>query len=210
MTKIFVDIETLPGPVMPGLDKIEAPKNYKNPEKIRIYKVENQEKLWRKEALTSHKGIILCIGFAFGDGEVECLYNGAPDEQEIMIELDSRLKYIADNLVWIGKSTAFDCLFLYQRAVKYRCLNILDHLNPVLKLRHNIIDITNLFGQWLDYRYMVSLDDMAAFFGLESSKSIMTGAHVFSNWQAGNHKMIQQYNKADVELTRQLYNLLKF
>ena len=204
MTQLFVDIETLPGPTMPNLDDIAAPKNYKNAEKILAYKEDNQEKLWKKEALLSHKGRILCIGYAINDEPVQCLYDGWSDEEALMKKFNTALSSIHDNVDWIGKSTQFDCMFLYQRAVKYKCASVLAHLNPTT--RQNIKDITWDFGRFLDYRYMVSLDDMAHFFNVESSKEIMRGSEVFDYWMAGKHALIEKYNKADVELTRILYN----
>lgn len=205
MTKIYIDIETLPSGRMPGLDEMQAPKNYKDEKKIQAWKEDKQEDVWRKEALVSHQGRILCIGYAINDQDACCLYDGLPDEEIVMIELDNVLHQFKD-VQFVGKSTSFDVLFIYQRALKYRCLNILQHLNP--RQKRNIFDITYEFGNWVDYRYMVSLDNMAKFFNLPSSKGEVTGANVFDHWRMGNHSKILKYCIADVELTRQLFLLM--
>ena len=68
-TNLFIDMETLPttdGAVIERIiAEIEAPSNYKDPEKIAAYKAEKAASVVAKTALDGSLGRIAVIGFAF-------------------------------------------------------------------------------------------------------------------------------------------------
>ena len=63
--KIFIDIETIPSETMPSLDDLQAPANYKDEAKIKAWKEANQVEAWKKQALNSMQGRIICIGWSW-------------------------------------------------------------------------------------------------------------------------------------------------
>jgi predicted PolB exonuclease-like 3'-5' exonuclease len=199
MNCLYIDIETIPSDRMPDVSDIEAPSNYKDQLKIKAYKEDKQFDEWKKEALVSHKGRILCIGYALNDEPVQILTG---TEEEIMFGFDaiygSQFKYIVGHNV-----ASFDLKWIYQRAIKYglQCRRSL----PTKK--DGVFDTMTMWGG-LDWKDMTSLANIATFLGLPYKKE-MSGSSVFDLWQANKLGMIYDYCKNDVEIVREIFNRIK-
>lgn len=182
VTDVYIDIETIPGPVQPSLESIQAPANYKDPEKIAAYKQGAVEDEWRKEALLSHRGRILCIGWAVDDEETKCVVNVGGEDvtmESFWSELNASLpRESACSVRWVGFNvTTFDLQWLRHRAVKYG-LRELAYQLPADRYPRNVFDIRSW---WLgpDYQGKGKLEDIAAFFGIEGKAEGKIGrAHV--------------------------------
>lgn len=201
---IFIDIETVPSESMPSIEEIEVPKTIKKPESIQKYKTDPDkiEEQYHKESLQSHKGRILCIGIAINNSEPAVIVGKT--EEQIIKSLDKVIgKYRRIN--WIGFYVKFDLLWIYQRAIKYRCKNIIESINTN-RYEGNIIDIIHLMGGCIDYKYRISLDKTLKFLGLESSKKGIDGSLVFQFWKEEKIDEILNYCKDDVKVTRDIYN----
>ena len=194
MINIFIDIETIPSEVKPSLDEIKAPANYKDEAKILAYKIDNQEEEWKKQALLSHAGRIICIGYALNDDPAQII-SGSEREitlkfSEILSENKNKMKY------FIGHNIrAFDLKFLQHRLWKYGS----SERFPRGKYSGNILDTMVEFG-CNDYRDMTSLSNVAKFFDLPAKAG--KGSDVFDWWQKGELDTIYEYCKGDVELVR--------
>ena len=202
---LFIDIETLPSDEMPSLDEIKAPGNYKDPAKIQAYKEDNQIELWRKEALISHKGKILCLAYAVNDDEPTVLTG---TELEIMTSFNDFLKgldHTVHQILWVGHNVIFDLKFIKQRGWKFGLKEVARH-TPSSRDK-NIFDTMKVFT--LDeYNNFISLDNCCKFLGIESSKGDLDGSKVFDYHQAGRDDEIYEYCAKDVSVSRKLYKAL--
>ena len=111
---IVIDIETIPGDNMPDLDDFTAPSNYKDPVKIKNYKIEKANESYLKQGLKSYKGKILCIGFKVNDNAVHCIHDA--DEKK-MLETFTEVLKSYNGLKFIGHNVTFDLGFLFHRAL---------------------------------------------------------------------------------------------
>jgi len=203
--RIFIDIETIPGPVRPEPHEVSAPANYKDPEKIRAYQEANIDEAYRKQALDSMTGRIWCIGVA--------LENDAPvtfvgDDERVLLEQLSDFVRQADpmhkDIVWIGHNAAsFDMRWVWRRCMKYELSYLAFYILPD-KYKGNIKD-TMLIWACGDTRDYVSLDKLAQFLGLGEKTPGMDGSKVYDLWVAGDTKACTDYCARDVELTRAVY-----
>lgn len=198
---IFIDIETLPSGTYPSVDEIDVPKNYKNPETIQKYIENNIEKIYKRQALDSTQGRVLCIGIAVNGGDPAVIVGDS--EEHLFLKLDALL--VLSDYQWIAHNAKFDLLWLYQRAIKYNCRKLFKMINPE-RYKGNIIDTIDLLGGCVDYTYKISLDNAAQFLNLETSKGDVHGANIYDNWMAGNHAEIFKYCKDDVRLLREIFN----
>lgn len=133
---LFLDIETIPGPIKPDVSEVKVPANYKDEAKIRAYQEEHLEEAWRRQALDSMSGSIICIGYALEDGPVTtfCVEDEAKvvsDFAALVGELQGRY---SEPLNWCGWNIAtFDLPWLWRKAVKYglaRLRNAIPRDNP--------------------------------------------------------------------------------
>lgn len=211
ISNIYIDIETIPGPVQPSPESIQAPANYKDPEKIAAYQKNGVEDEWRKESLLSHKGRILCIGWAIDDDEpmTALAHEDGGGEGVAMTAfwqfLDANLpRESARSIQWVGFNlTTFDMNWLRHRAVKYGLRSLAGHI-PADRYPRNVFDVRTWWNG-PDYQGKGKLDEIAAFFGIEGKQSGMDGSKVFDYWRAGRLEEIAAYCRRDVELTRELH-----
>ena len=205
MPAITIDIETFSGWNKPSLDDIEAPSNYKDPDKIKAYKEENLDKIWRKQALNSLKGQIICIGYALNDGDVEVLFD--EDEKKLLMQFNDVISKYPYGILIGHNLLRFDIPWLYHRSIKYR-LSSLKSILPHGKRDTDMInDTMSLFSSTIygsDGYY--SLDEIAKFLGLNPKES--SGADIHDMFVAKEYDKIKEHCKYDVELTRQVYKLI--
>jgi len=202
MRRIFLDIETIPGPVKPDPSEVEAPANYKDPEKIRAYQEAGVDKAWRGQALDSLKGSIICIGFAEDDGPTRAFVG---DESDVMEKFAAFCRPSMTLPEIIGFNLRqFDILWLRHRAYRYG-LNDLATSLPWQRYDKRVLDLREVWTGG-DPRGRGTLDEICKFVGLGGKSG--SGSQVFEMWQAGRLDDIAEYCRDDVRLTRELWKTM--
>jgi 3'-5' exonuclease len=195
MKKLFLDIETIRGPIPPSIDDIEAPANYKDPEKIAAYKAAALDKEWAKQALQSHKGRIVCAAFAIDNGEVECITG---DEKYILENINEATEQLTTP---VGHNVAFDLLFIAHRGLAHGIS--FDSFRPTSKWDKPYIDTMELASFGLQWRYMISLSDLCDLCDIE--RPYGKGEDVQAQWDAGKLDEIKKHCISDVKAVRECY-----
>jgi 3'-5' exonuclease len=212
MPRIYIDIETFAGPDKPEPESIPAPANYKDPAKIAAYQSEKVDEVWRKQALDSMAGQIICIGYAIAHGPVRTITVGqdAKNERHAMelLGADASCIRTLDTLEWVGHNfQGFDGVWLRRKAIKYGLVDLARSIN-LDRYRGNVRD-TMLMWSPHDARDRVSLGNIAEYLCLGEKNG--NGADVHDLWLAGRKREIAEYCRQDVELTRAVYkHLAKF
>lgn len=202
MTRVFVDIETLP----PNKEDL-----------VRFPKICNcDEEQFRKLALTGDYGRVLAIGVIIERND-QIISSGVlgRERQSLLFHLDERRtlrafwrllkEFRPDRDVIIGHNIiSFDLPFLYKRSV-------INRVNPTIELcfaryrSRPLFDIMCEWNKW-DMKKLISLDELARILGLESSKQDgLDGSHVYDRFCEGCHQEIADYCMRDVRLTREIY-----
>lgn len=199
--RIFIDIETIPGEEMPSLDDIQAPANYKDEAKIKAYKEANQVELYKKQALDSMKGRIICIGAIWGSRyfntcatlEELNLARFAQDIKDIIDEIRSPLMFVGWNI------SGFDLPWLWRKAIQYD-LRELRRSIP----KDNRTCYIDLMKVWAaDYKDYVSLDNCAKYLGIPHDTE--KGSCVYDWWKSGDIDKIAEHCRKDIETTIEIY-----
>lgn len=215
MRNLYIDIETIPGPLVPSVEELEflAPKTMKKAETIRQWAEENQITEYRKQALDSMQGEILAIGYAWNEEPPICLCRGQdmPGEVEVLRAFEQAIEERMELMgqmcpVWIGHNIrSFDLPWLWRKALKYRLNNLAMRI-PRERYSKEIEDTMEIWSA--DYKDRVSLDRIAAFLGIEGKVQGMTGATVYDAWQAGEIERIAGYCMGDVEAVRGVHDII--
>lgn len=208
---VYLDIETLPSPNPPALETIKAPANYKDPAKILAYQQEAQETEWRKEALDSMKGSILCIGYMLDEEEAHSFTVGLDGtEEEVLRKFENVIieenggRVLPDWIAFNGHG--FDLPWIWRRAIKHG-LDFLPGMINFDRYRGNIIDPMRLWCPH-DYRGYVKLGDLAAFLGIGAKTQGFDGSMVFDAWREGRLEEIAAYCRDDVQLLAAVHRAL--
>lgn len=199
--KIFIDIETTPSCTLPPLEDFKAPANYKDAAKIMEYRQNAQFEAYKKQALNSMHGQIVCIGYA---------YNGLTNTIKFLPERDClelfyfRLKEIVDDIretpTFIGWNIAtFDLPWLWRKAVQYNLPSLRAFIPK--DNRNLYIDLMKLWSA--EYKDYVSLDNCAKFLGIEHEGG--SGSDVFDWWQSGEIEKIAYHCEQDIKTTMEIY-----
>ncbi len=201
-TIIFLDIETFSGDKKPDLDTIKVPASYKKDEAILKYRIENQEREWRKESLQPLKGKIICTGLAIND-EDPYIINGT--EEEIILELDkviAKTKGLFEVVAFNGKG--FDYNWLAFRAFKFEAKTISGFLRGLTRYDERWKDLAETV-KFFDYKVYYKFDDICKYFGIKSPKTKLSGDKVFDYYLDGKMDEIEEYCLDDVRALRELY-----
>ena len=213
MQNVFIDIETIPGPEKPKKSEVSPPGNMKKAETIAKWFAEKgetaREELWKKQALESLKGRVICIGFAVEDNPVEALC--WENEEEMlkgfwsMVQEQNRF---GDPVRWVGfNNRSFDMNWLYHRAVKYGMKDLAIQI-PRKRYSDSIIDLREVWNGG-DWQAKGKQDELAAFLGTHRKTDGLDGSKVFKLWQQGKLEEIASYCKDDVEGVRDMYHKLE-
>lgn len=223
---VFLDIETLPTNdpevIAEFSASITAPAQYKKPESIEQWLVENREAaLAEKIAKTSFDGLygrIACIAWAFDDGQV--LSTDATDsETDCLAEFFQSIRdYPAieynggtatQPLTFVGHNIAgFDIPFIKHRAI------ILGVTPPssfrmAMSARPWGSEVADTMLMWSqDREKRASMDKLCRAFGIPG-KGEFDGSMVAATWTADPKKVIS-YCTDDVRRTREIYKRLTF
>lgn len=211
MHQITIDIETIPGPVMPSIEELmeKAPASYKKPESIRAWAEENQMEQYRKQALDSMQGEILAVGWAYNGDKPTChIRVDGMSEYDL---LNVATEYIVPTAkmqrglapTWVGHNVKnFDLPWLWRKCIKYG----LYDLARVIPRGRYPKDVEDTMEMWAtDYKDHVSLSKIAAFLGIDGKTNGLDGSMVYDAWCAGEYDRITEYCVGDVELTREIH-----
>jgi 3'-5' exonuclease len=207
--EIFIDIETIPGPVRPELHEVKIDARLKDPEKVKAAQQEGLEDAYRKQALDSMAGRIWCIGVAFNDEPAVALIGD--NEADLISQLGHAIfeakEIDGENVVWVGhNAVGFDIKWLWRKAHQHGSLYVRHHIN-IDRYKGNVRD-TMLMWACGDSRDYVKLDALAKCLGVGEKTPSMDGSKVYDLWLAGDADACAEYCKDDVELTRAVYRRL--
>jgi hypothetical protein len=207
------------------------PKNYKDEDKIAQWyeaqetklKVKYKEDLvaqqvkqadqHSKQSFNSLEGQIICIGYKIesvlpGIEPISGVVMEATERETIQGFSDILTKLIESNakytpIMWIGHNLAkFDIPYIFHKAIKYNC-KLKSYLPKSSK------DYFDTMRQWAptDYNRLTSLKKIAKFLGIEQSGT--DGSMVWDMYKEGNFKDIVKYCAEDVDITNQVYKLIR-
>lgn len=202
--RIFIDIETIPGEEMPSLDDIQAPANYKDEAKIKAYKEANQIEIYKKQALDSMKGRIICIGYSSQYESGYLCQRDGEDEGIILNGFGNIIKNISykirSPLMFVGWNiSTFDLPWLWRKAIQY---DLRDLRRAIPKdNRTCYIDLMKVWSA--DYKDYVSLDNCAKFLGIPHDTE--KGSCVYDWWKSGDIDKIAEHCRKDIETSIEIY-----
>ena len=236
---LYFDIETIPNQSESALkqiqaeiekekEKIAAPGNYKDPEKIAEFlnlkrcELDRQaDANWRKTALDGGSGHIAAICWAINDGEVigHRLSWPVVNEREVIVEFfDSVTNAIGrsggdfgrvrSSPRVVGHNVAgFDLTFVWKRCV---VLGIRPPDWMPINPKPWADNVYDTMLQWSGAGRYISMDKLCALMGIPGKGSELGGEEIDGSkvWDfvlAGRIADVERYCAADVERTRELH-----
>lgn len=201
-TTLYIDIETIPSEEAPAFKGLVPPKTYKKPESIERWKVEAQAAAWKKQALESTQGFIVCIGLAKDEEDAQ-VFTSVAQFRDFVIQAKEEhllINFVAHNI-------EFDRLFLFHAALK----NNMPDLAAILsgKFGDTFTCTMDLFAPFV-WKYRISLKKLATFLEVPQHKEDCDGGKVWDMFKEGKLQDIYNYCKKDVELTRNCYYKLLY
>jgi hypothetical protein len=199
---LFIDIETIPSDTMPAIEGVKCPGNITKPESILKYQTEHQLEAYKKQALDSMEGRIICIGINDGTKDsVRALIN----EGGLLVCFADAVDFLQGQYIkpitFIGWNiSTFDIPWLWRKAIQYnlpKLRNALPHGNDKM-----VIDLMKVWAaEWKQY---TKLADCAKFLGIKHDDSF-TGADVYDAWNAGDLEKIANHCKDDIQTCMEIY-----
>lgn len=202
---IYLDIETIPaGEPLTELE-VTVDKRLKDPEKIAEARQNKIDEEYRKRALDSTKGQILCISFAIDDAIPVTIINNT--ESTVIKLFDDALKTIGDKYIYntkfIGHNIyGFDAVWLIRKGWKYGCWFAENGRFPISSKSERLIDTMKHFGV-TDWKSYIKQDEVAKFFGIKG-KTIMDGSQVYDYYCKDKLDDIAKYCEEDVITLREI------
>ena len=213
MTKLFIDIETIPCQSPGAMDdakrNLKVPANYTKQETIDKWIEENAEKAYLKTSFDGGLGQIIVIGYAIDDEPAQTLraYNTCMDAENQLLEEFFRIySDLGTGSLVIGHNhVAFDLPFLLKRA-------IVQSVTPApffpRNPKWNGNEIFDTMLAWSPKEY-TSMNYLCKVLGMDG-KGDIDGSDVWPMVQAGKVTEVAEYCKGDVERTREIFNRLTF
>lgn len=209
---LVIDIETWASNNKPDYPPFKVSSGATKPETIQKQKDEYEttkeelrDKLWRKQALDSMRGAIICVCYAIDDADVQHIVGDT--EQDILTELDNVLANIPYPIVVGWNISRFDLVWLFHRGLRYGLKNILTSLPNKKDDQAMMRDLMNVFSatsygsdSW------VSLDEAARFLGFPSKA--VSGKDIHDLYVNGQIDVIIEHCVYDVELCRKIHKLV--
>lgn len=206
---LFIDIETVGSGEKLDPRSLTPPGNITKEESIENwYKTKALAKVneeFSKRGLSPTKKKVICLAYAWEDGKIECL---SGTEAEIASGLWDVMnsKSDASSIRLCGHNLRnFDNPSIYRMACKVGHRELINWYNTITnrpRYADCFIDTMEMFAYGT--KDMVSLNDLATFFGLEG-KNGMDGSQVQKFYDEGKLDEIIEYCKHDVELLRDIY-----
>lgn len=203
MTRLFLDIETLPLGE-PDPEQVEPPKNYKDPDKIAAYQADKALDAWKTGSLDALRGRVLCVGVAVDERPATVMHDD--DERQLLSDLQDGILYYAqsgpvDIVTYNGG--AFDRPFLARRALVHG----LDALAAWARVRKPWEAGTDLLELWRmgDRRARGTQADVAAALGIDTAANPISGAEVADRYLAGDIDAILEHCRQDVIELREIW-----
>lgn len=168
------------------------------------------EENWRKTALNGTQGRVLSISWQTESGHHTHINDPSNERETLGAFVDA----LSSNLskhgsqrppFFIGHNVTFDLKFLFRRCV---ILGIRAPFDLPFRGRHDK-DYFCTMQAWCDHGERISLANLCAALGIESSNDI-DGSMVCDLWLAGEMQKIADYNRDDVLLTERVFKRLQF
>jgi predicted PolB exonuclease-like 3'-5' exonuclease len=201
IANIYLDIETFGGD-KPPLEDITPDGRLKDPDKIAADIEKKQDDIWRKQALDSVKGIVLCVGLAVNDEPAICIVGKS--EEETLTLFDEELHKYSHPRIIAHNGFEFDFLFLFHRGLKHGLPNL---VNKFCGSGSSILVDTFKIMSGPAWKKYVSLDNMSKLLGFDG-KGDIDGSMVHDMYLSGKVDQICDYCKSDVEVLRSCYKKL--
>lgn len=202
MSWIYIDCETIADQTRgPNADEVKAPANYKDPVKIREYKLEHALEQWEKTSLNRWRCSVVAVA-VITDEMVEPLVWMSMQEADIFAKLAAFLDHVhpedahpnAPEPIWCGhNAVGFDFPILSMRAFRYGHARLGREMRPG-------------HPKWGDNRHKDTLiaaggegklDDLARFFGISRKKTI-GGDEIGKAWMTQRFSAIADHISDDV------------
>lgn len=229
--ELFLDIETVPGQsdavkqsirdeIAAEVAEISAPGNYKDPIKIAAYIEEKRAEIegsfderHHKTGLSGRLGEVLCISWAWGDGEVrsEIRELGSDEGNFLDVAMDALIESKswpnAVHTTWIAHGARdFDLRFLFQRCV-------IKGIAQGVLIPHDAgpsdTRVYDTMTKWAGWGNRISLNNLCRALGIPEKDGI-DGSMVYGLALAGEYDKIASYCRGDVERLRQAYRRMTF
>lgn len=200
----YFDIETIPTQDPNAADrlaeKITAPSNYKDEEKIAAYIQEKAQEAVGKTSFDGFEGHACAIAWDCGDDDRVVSVRDIADERDAIAEFFDALNgYHSQTLV--GHNIAgFDIPFLTRRALVLGVRLPQQWPRNIKPWSDKVHDTMVMAGG----REYVSLDTMCRALGIPG-KDGFDGSQVAAAWAAGEHDKIAEYCADDVSRVRDIH-----
>jgi predicted PolB exonuclease-like 3'-5' exonuclease len=213
MIRMYLDIETLPGPE--SLKEaiaadIAPPGNLTRLETIQKWREEKKpalvEEKYRRTSLEGHWGRVFCV--AYIKETPHDLAQGVISGDEPAV-LQSFWELARDVGQFVGFNIMdFDLKFLMQRSI----IHGVKPTNQPSFARYRSDHIYDVMCEWLqwDNRDHIKLDTLARALGVPSPKEGMDGSQVYDYYLAGRLDEICRYCLRDVHAVRDIYRKMTF
>lgn len=201
LRKLFFDIETEPNEAaLEFLPAPQAPKNYKDPEKIKAYVAGNREEQVKKAALSIDLGKITAIGMQMGvEGQIVGRLVTEKYTETDLLETFWRCMRICRGETVGYNTLGFDLPFVMRRSWE---LGVRVTVFPDMRRYSNYptTDLMQILAGW-DRDKIKSLKFIAARYGLDNPLPDLDG----SQYADMDEETRLVYVKNDVYLVNQLY-----
>ena len=165
---------------------------------------------FRSEALCSYKGRIMCMSYAKNTNwkNIKTI-DFVGGEKEMLQEFYNDIKQYSV-VGFMGTNLKFDLMFLFHRALHFGLFDLANKIRCDRGYTKNRdIELMELAGGGLEFKYRISLDNICKLLGVKSPKEGIDGSKVFDYYLQGKIEEIKQYNKADVSQLIECYQILK-
>ena len=216
---LYIDIETIPAQRPTAREhlrgKLSPPGTITKQESIDKWWKDKAEDVleanYEKTSFNGGLGEIISIAWAIGDSPVKSV-SRTPVEPEcgLLCKFFSGLcteAGFSSHLIWVGHNIVyFDIPFLFKRC-------IINDVEPSVSIPVNVKPwsdkVFDTMYEWAGTKDRVSLNDLCYYLGIKGKDGI-DGSMVWPMVQEGKIKEVEEYNRSDVELVRNVYKKMCF